>query len=438
MPETLSDLRKQLNRAFDDAALDAFCLDYFPEVFDKFGRGLRRDEKITLLLDYCRRHDALPRLARLLQPDAAPTLDPDHLTAYLDAVRGDCRRLETRPYRQLSELRRAAPCLTLLGGDGTVGAYVPLRFDLHLSRRSLAHLKRRGTDLEAELLEAPRAGSRVDVALADVLAAPGHAVLLGKAGSGKTTVLRLIAGVLAAQDAALAEARLDLEADPLPVPVFVALREFEHACQTEPKRYSRDMVGLLRFLDAHFQRRHPDRVPPTFVSDLVRAGRAWLLLDALDEVADFDHRIAVRQAIERLAGEYRGNRLVVTARVAAYEHANTRLDERFNLARVRDLAREQWAPLVRKLYAGLEPDADFAAQRADQLLARIDAAPTLQEMVKTPLMVWTAVSTDIIWYQKHRLKSVPPRPLPRVASKQLFGHPELIGRCSYEVQEEGV
>jgi hypothetical protein len=42
MPDTLSDLRQHLNRAFDDAELDAFCLDYVPEVFDKFGRGLRR------------------------------------------------------------------------------------------------------------------------------------------------------------------------------------------------------------------------------------------------------------------------------------------------------------------------------------------------------------------------------------------------------------
>jgi len=397
---TRADLRQQLNRAFDDAALNAFCLDHFPEVYDRFARGLRRDEKITLLLDHCRRQGTLDRLARFLQPDAAPAFDPHHLEAYLDAVRSDCRRLETRPYRQLSELRRAAPCLTLLGGDGTEGAYIPLHFDLHMSRRSLARLEQRAPTRDAEIPEAARAESRVNVTLAEVLDVPDHVVLLGKAGSGKTTVLRLIAGVLAARDAALAEARLRLEADPLPAPVFVALREFEHACQQAPARYRRDVVGLLRFLDEHFQRRHPDRVPATFVSDLVRAGRAWLLLDALDEVADFDHRIAVRQAIERLAGEYRGNRLVVTARVAAYEHANTRLDERFNLATVRDLTREQWAPLVRKLYAGLEPDADFAAQRAARLISRIDDAPTLQEMVKTPLMVWTAT---LIHYAEREL-----------------------------------
>ncbi|MEA3397586.1 MAG: NACHT domain-containing protein, partial [Chloroflexota bacterium] len=388
MPQVpaLSDLRAQLDATFDDPQLDAFCLDHFPKVFDQFGRGLRRDEKITLLLDHCRRKGCLDRLARLLQPDAVPALNPTHLAAYLDVLRGQCARLETRPYKQLSELRGAPPCLTLLE------TYEPLRFDLHPSR---AGLLRRGerlaqTDPAEFQAEALREGSQLDVGLPTVLAAAGHVVLLGQAGSGKTTVLRLITAVLAAADPALAAERLALTVDPLPIPVLVALREFEYACQTKPQTYTRDVAGLLRFLDDQFQRRRPDRMPPDFVSGLIRAGRAWILLDALDEVADFDHRIAVRQAIEQLAGAFPGNRLLVTARVAAYEHTNTHLDERFNLAYVRDLTREQWAPLVKRLYAGLETNARFAVERAEKLLACIDGSATLQEMVKTPLMVWTA------------------------------------------------
>jgi len=143
-------------------------------------------------------------------------------------------------------------------------------------------------------------------------------------------------------------------------------------------------------MDDHFARWRPDCVPAGFLSNLVRAGRAWLLLDALDEVADFDHRIAVRQAIESLAGRFPGNRLLVTARVAAYTSASTRLDERFHLATVRDLTRDQWSPMVERLYAGLEVDPGVAAERARRLIARVDASSLLQEMVKTPLMVWTA------------------------------------------------
>jgi hypothetical protein len=47
--------------------LDALCIDYFPDVYDRFSRGMRRDEKVNLLLDYCRRNPlAMASLVRLL------------------------------------------------------------------------------------------------------------------------------------------------------------------------------------------------------------------------------------------------------------------------------------------------------------------------------------------------------------------------------------
>ena len=47
--------RDKLKQQFDDVELDALCMDNFVEVYDRFTRGMRRDEKINLLLDYCRR-----------------------------------------------------------------------------------------------------------------------------------------------------------------------------------------------------------------------------------------------------------------------------------------------------------------------------------------------------------------------------------------------
>lgn len=49
-------IRTKLDMAFDDSALSAFCFDYFPKVYDRFSRGMGKDDKITYLLDYCRRH----------------------------------------------------------------------------------------------------------------------------------------------------------------------------------------------------------------------------------------------------------------------------------------------------------------------------------------------------------------------------------------------
>jgi|GEM_PF-2236886 len=60
-------LRTRLQR-LDDVALDTLCMDHFPAVYDRFSRGLRRDEKVNLLLDHCRRNpEAAGRLAEVLQ-----------------------------------------------------------------------------------------------------------------------------------------------------------------------------------------------------------------------------------------------------------------------------------------------------------------------------------------------------------------------------------
>lgn len=65
-PPSTAALRRRLDR-LDDVELDTLCLDHFPAVYDKFGRGQRRDERVNLLLDYVRRRpEEAARLADLL------------------------------------------------------------------------------------------------------------------------------------------------------------------------------------------------------------------------------------------------------------------------------------------------------------------------------------------------------------------------------------
>lgn len=69
--------RTELNR-LDDTELSAFCLDCFPDVYDAFSRGQSRIEKITILLDHCRRNtQAAQNLIRLLSDNMT---DSFHLT----------------------------------------------------------------------------------------------------------------------------------------------------------------------------------------------------------------------------------------------------------------------------------------------------------------------------------------------------------------------
>lgn len=57
---------------------------------------------------------ALPEV----QPVSAAEIDPGELAEYLEVMPKQCGQLETRPYRQLSELRAAPPRLSLLGERG--------------------------------------------------------------------------------------------------------------------------------------------------------------------------------------------------------------------------------------------------------------------------------------------------------------------------------
>mgnify|MGYP001089895505 CR=1 FL=1 len=62
-------LRAELER-YDAVQIESLCLDHFSQVYDKFGRGLRRDEMTNLLLDYVRRRpEEAGRLSKLLVHD---------------------------------------------------------------------------------------------------------------------------------------------------------------------------------------------------------------------------------------------------------------------------------------------------------------------------------------------------------------------------------
>ena len=178
---------------------------------------------------------------------AAPQLDPVQVAAYLEAVRNQCGRAETRPYRQLSEQRGAPPRLSLLDEKERCGVYEPLRFDLHSTRADgeilETTLPKRKTVRNPAALDAPR----TNISLAEVLASPGHVALIGAAGCGKTTVLRWVATHMALSDRDQARRELGLTFDPVPLPVYIALRDFEHVCanRTEalPARY-RELASL--------------------------------------------------------------------------------------------------------------------------------------------------------------------------------------------------
>ncbi|MBD3251220.1 NACHT domain-containing protein, partial [Candidatus Uhrbacteria bacterium] len=281
--------------------------------------------------------------------------------------------------------------LTLLGEHGV---YVPLTLDAPGAGR--AKRAQQLSTAQGDLEEIER--ETKPLSLGEALELPQNLALIGKAGSGKTTLLKVVASALASEHPhQLAPELSNAIPIPAPLPIFLPLRLFEYACRPEDAEYQRCLSDLLRFVDDWFvQRLALDELPDRFLSEHIRQGRAWLLLDALDEVPEPDQRKNIRNVINTLADRFPKTRVLVTARVKAYGAA--RLSDRFQVLTVRDLEEEQRTHMVHLLYENLEvPNAD---QVAEDLITRFASSSDLQELTRTPVMVWTAA---IVHTSKGRL-----------------------------------
>lgn len=63
----LSNIRRFLIQALDDAGFDSFCMLHFPKVYDQLADGMNRDRKIILLINHCRKFERFPDLLSAMQ-----------------------------------------------------------------------------------------------------------------------------------------------------------------------------------------------------------------------------------------------------------------------------------------------------------------------------------------------------------------------------------
>ncbi|WP_248277527.1 NACHT domain-containing NTPase [Brasilonema sp. UFV-L1] len=142
-------------------------------------------------------------------------------------------------------------------------------------------------------------------------------IVLGKPGAGKTTFLKY-----------LAMQCIQEQFQTNRVPLFITLKNFaEESKQPNILEYIAQQLSVCGVSDANLK-----------VEELLRQGKALILLDGLDEVREEDTKRILRQ-IREVCDQFHTNQLVITCRIASKEYTF----ERFTEVEVADFDEEQIA-----------------------------------------------------------------------------------------------
>jgi predicted NACHT family NTPase len=139
-------------------------------------------------------------------------------------------------------------------------------------------------------------------------------VLLGAPGSGKTTLLSYFAVMLAQQQME----KLGLPAEANWLPILVRIRDWERCSNLSLPDYIGQFAEKTMSVKS---------LPQGFFQYWLENGRALILLDGLDEVADESRRYDIVQRIENFLGQYRHNHAIITSRPAGYKRDFFRTEE---------------------------------------------------------------------------------------------------------------
>jgi len=237
----------------------------------------------------------------------------------------------------------------------------------------------------------------VNVRVEQALAAHKHIVVLGDPGSGKTTLLRYLAllyGRDLAQGLTVVKDKLTLD-ESGHLPILLQLRQIGAYLKVHHlKDDGTEGHGLLLDFLLQSLKNHKLELPADFFDSYLENGKAVILLDGMDEVADPDLRARIARLVESFTLAYPKCRFVVTSRVVGYS-GPARLQADYVTTTVRDFSLDDvrqflkhWHRLVAIGQMGAGEDAEnYATNQTDQLLNAIENNERVRDLAINPLML---------------------------------------------------
>ena len=206
-----------------------------------------------------------------------------------------------------------------------------LYVDVNILKQLTRHRRKAIAELSAAYNANPDKLERPDLGAIDQPRVPGLEAVLknqklmifGKPGSGKTTFLKHIAMMCNTE-----------KLQPCRVPVFIQLRTYVDSARHTGDYDLKTYIEKKLITSANLKKND--------IQEIVDYGRLLILLDGLDEVP-IDDANEVRHQIQTLCEEWNKNRIIITCRIAAYEHTFLDFTEveisDFNIDQVEKFAR---------------------------------------------------------------------------------------------------
>ena len=199
-------------------------------------------------------------------------------------------------------------------------------------------------------------------------------VLLGAPGSGKTTLMSYFAVMLAQKQPEI----LGLAADTDLLPIIIKIRDLAKRAE-----HLSILDYIRQFASGNLQVKE---LPTGFFEYWLDDGRALILLDGLDEVANEAKRYEIVNQIEVFLDQYPENRTIITSRPAGYKSAFFPTEE-FPRYRLESFDDDKVEIFIKKWYESRFEDPEESQRRQESLRQALAEQKRIKELARNPLLL---------------------------------------------------